>query len=387
VEPSFQLPLKLERHEAAKLLDARVNNVTFNSVVSDDGVLLTQARLEILPGDKRLLNLTLPPGANFWFAFVNDNGVWPWLTADRKGYLIPLEQQSRADKPIAVEVFYSCKAGSSRSRALDLELLAPKFDLPLENITWHVALNDKWQVRHWNGSLQLEDQSVSAQLTTIDLQTYLQKETIARDERTKEAEEFLTAGNNALSNGDPLAARRSFQAAFGLSAHDSAFNEDARVQLHNIKLQQALVGLNVRQAASANDTSVLSGKLRGLSGKKDANYTQQDAKEIIDRNSADDNAAYMRLAEKLIQQQDAAVSSASALRANIPDQGRVLTFKRAVVVEKEADLRIGIEAASVQMASGKTRLEILLVTFAVLGVLSWMGRALVTNRARQIANA
>ena len=83
-----------------------------------------------------------------------------------------------------------------------------------------------------------------------------------RQERTKEAEGFLNAGNNALVNGDPLEARRSFQAAYGLSAHDSAFNEDARVQLHNIKLQQALVGLNVRQAASANDTSVLSGKLR-----------------------------------------------------------------------------------------------------------------------------
>jgi len=46
-------------------LDARVNNITFNSVISDDGVMLTQARLEILPGDKRLLNVTLPPGASF----------------------------------------------------------------------------------------------------------------------------------------------------------------------------------------------------------------------------------------------------------------------------------------------------------------------------------
>ena len=385
VEPSFQLPLKLERHEAAKLLDARVNSVTFNSVVSDDGVLLTQARLEILPGDKRLLNLTLPPGANFWFAFVNDNGVWPWLTADKKGYLIPLEQQSRADKPISVEVFYSCQAGSSRAHALDLELLAPKFDLPLENITWQVSLNDKWQVKHWNGSLQLEDQSVTAQLTTIDLQTYLQKESSARQERTKEAEEFLTAGNNALSNGDPLEARRSFQAAYGLSKNDLAFNEDARVQLHNIKLQQALVGLNVRQAASANDTSVLSGKLRGLSGKKDANYTQQDAKEIIDRNSADDNAAYMRLAEKLIQQQDAAVSSASALRANIPEQGRMLTFKRAVVVDKEADLRIGIEAASVQAASGMVRVGILLGVLGILVVIVVVGRAV--GRDQRVANA
>ncbi|HEX4263882.1 MAG TPA: hypothetical protein VH597_06045 [Verrucomicrobiae bacterium] len=380
VEPSFQLPLKLERHEAARLLDARVNNVTFHSVISDDGVMLTQARLEILPGDKRLLNLTLPAGANFWFAFVNDNGVWPWRTVDKTGYLIPLEQQSRADKPISVEVFYSCKTGSSHARALDLELLAPKFDLPLENITWLVSLNDKWRVKHWNGSLQLEEQSVAPQTTAIDLQTYLQKENIWRLERTKEAEEFLTAGNNALQKGDPQLARRSFQAAYGLSTHDAAFNEDARVQLHNIKLQQALVGLNVRQAASTGDASALDGKLRDLSTGKDVNYTQQDAREIIDRNSADDNAAYMRLAERLIQQQDAAVSSASALRANIPEEGQTLTFKRAVVVDKEADLRIGLEAASAQVASWRTRIEILFVTLILLAAISLLAKLSPMNR-------
>ncbi|HXS67827.1 MAG TPA: hypothetical protein VN761_03220, partial [Candidatus Polarisedimenticolia bacterium] len=374
VEPSFALPLKLERHEAAKLLDAHVNNITFNSVISDDGVMLTQARLEILPGDKRLLNLTLPKGANFWFAFVNVNGVWPWLTADKSGYLIPLEQQSRADKPISVEVFYSCQAGAKHSDALDLELLAPKFDLPLEDITWRVSLNDKWQVKHWNGSLQLERQDEAAQLTSIDLPTYLQNESSARKARTKEAEEFLNAGNSALEKGDPQQARRSFQAAYGLSSQDAAFNEDARVQLHNIKLQQALVGLNVRQAAASGDPSALNGKLRDLS-RNDMNYTQQDAKDIIDRNSADDNAAYMRLAERMIQQQDAAVTSASALRANIPEQGRVLTFKRAVVVDKGADLRIDLEAASAEVASWRTRMEILLVTLAVLGMLAWLAKA------------
>ena len=143
----------------------------------------------------------------------------------------------------------------------------------------------------------------------------------------------------APSQGDPQQARRAFQAAYGLSTADAAFNEDARVQLHNIKLQQALVGLNVRQAAAAGDTAALGGKFRDLRGRKEVNYTQQDAKDIIDRNTADDNAAYMRLAERIIQQQDAAVSSPAAIRASIPEQGRVLTFKRAVVVDTWADLK------------------------------------------------
>lgn len=385
VEPSFQLPLKLERHEAAKLLDARVNSVTFNSVISDDGVMLTQARLEILPGDKRLLNLALPAGANYWFAFVNDNGVWPWLAANPNAFLIPLEQQSRADKPVTVDVYYSCQAGHTGSRALDLELLAPKFDLPLENITWRVSLNDKWQVKHWSGSLQLEQDELTPQTATIDLSNYLQNENTLRQERTKEAEDFLNAGNSALQQGDPQQARRAFQSAYGLSSHDAAFNEDARVQLHNIKLQQALVGLNVRQAASTGDPAALAGKLRDLSEGKNMNYTQQDAKDIIDRNTADDNAAYMRLAERLIQQQDAAVTSASALRASVPEEGRILTFKRSVAVDKQADLRIGLKAVSVKVASVKTRAAVLFGTLIFLVVISWIARPLLSSEGAAAA--
>ena len=55
--------------------------------------------------------------------------------------------------------------------------------------------------------------------------------------------------------------------------------------------------------------AALAGKFRNLQGHKEFNYTQQDARDIIERNDADDNAAFMRLAERLIQQQDAAVSS------------------------------------------------------------------------------
>jgi hypothetical protein len=378
VEPSFQLPLKLERHEAAKLLPARVNSITFNSVISDDGVLLTQARLEILPGDKRLLNLKLPEGARFWFAFVNQNGVWPWRAGDR--ILIPLEQQSHGDKPIAVEFFYSGRAGDAGSRSLDLALTAPQFDLPLENIIWRVSLSEKWTVKNWSGALQLQGQELVPQSTAVDLQTYLSGEVAQQQERTKEAESYLTEANSALEQGDPQQARRAFQAAYGLSTHDAAFNEDARVQLHNLKLQQALVGLNVRQAAAAGNSATLGGKFRDLRNRKEVNYTQQDAKDMLDRNTADDNAALMRLAERLIQQQDAAVSSVSALRANLPEEGRVLTFKRAVVVDPWADLRIGLTAVAQKAAPWGIRILFLGVTLVVLGLLAWAGRAFFGSR-------
>ena len=382
-EPAFQLPLKLDRHEAVKLLPARVNSVTLSSVISDAGVMLTQVRLQMLPGDKRLLSVKLPKDARYWFAFVNQNGVWPWREQD--AILIPLEQQSRSDKPVPVEIFYSSDVGKPGSRALDLELLAPKFDLPLENITWQVHLNDKWQLKDWTGTLQLQEQQVTSTATTLDLQTYLQEEAAQRREKTQEAEQMLALGNSALERGDPQQARRAFQSAFGLSTHDYAFNEDARVQLHNLKLQQALVGLNVRQAASTGDPGALVGRFRELRGGKDANYTQQDAKQIIEGNSTEDNTAYMRLAEKLIQQQDAAVSSASAIRANIPEQGRVLTFQRAVAVDREADLRIGLEATALKAVSRNAKATILVMALLAFVVLGWAGRALRNGSAASIA--
>jgi hypothetical protein len=146
------------------------------------------------------------------------------------------------------------------------------------------------------------------------------------------------------------------------------------VQLHNLKLQEALIGLNVRQAAAAGDPGALGGKFRDLRGRKDVAYTQQDAKDIIDRNNADENAAFMRLAERLIQQQDAAVTSPAALRATIPEQGRMLTFKRAVVVDTWADLNLRLALAAAKTASWSVRLLILAATALVLVILARASR-------------
>ena len=366
--------MKLDRHEAAKLLPARVNNITFTSVISDNGVMLTHVRLDIVPGDKRLLHLTLPKDARFWFAFVNQNGVWPWREQDR--ILIPLEQPSRGGKnAIPVELFYSSRIGSAGARALDLELVASKFDLPLENITWRVYLNEKWQLKDWTGTLQLQDAQIVPRLAAMDVETYLQNEASAQREKTKEAEQMLAAGNTALEQGDPQQARRAFQAAYGLSQGDDAFNEDARVQLNNLKLQQALVGLNVRQAGLAGDSDALAGKLRDLRGRKSVNYTQQDAKAIIDRNTAEENNAFMRLAQRLIQQQDAAVSSAAAIHASVPEQGRLLTFQRAVVVDRFADLKIGLKTSAATTASWRVRVLMLASTWLVLVGFAWAARS------------
>jgi hypothetical protein len=370
VEPAFQLPLALVRHEATKLLPARVNNVTLTSVISDEGVMLTQVRLELIPGDKRLLSLALPAEAKFWFAFVNQNGVWPWRETNR--VLVPLEQQSKVDQATTVELFYSSRIGQAGGRKLDLALLGPKFDLPLENITWQVYLNDKWKLADWSGSLELQDQSYEVRPLVTDVKSYLDNELVVNQAKTKAAEQMLSAGNTLLQQGDPTQARRAFNSAFGLSTHDSAFNEDARVQLHNLKLQQALVGLNVRQNLAGGDAAPAPGNLKELRNRRDAAYTQQEAKQLIDANTAEDNATLMRLAERIVQQQDAAVPTPTAIRATVPQQGCLLTFRRTVQVDEFADLGLRLKATSVMTASWGFRVMLLVGLFAVMAGFAWL---------------
>jgi hypothetical protein len=301
---------------------------------------------------------------------VNQNGVWPWRGTNQ--ILLPLEQQSKSDQATTVEVFYSSRIGQAGSRKLDLALHGPKFDLPLENITWQVYLNEKWQLADWSGSLQLQDQGFETRPLITDVKSYLDNEVVVNRAKTKAAEEMLSFGNSLLQQGDPTQARRAFNSAFGLSTHDSAFNEDARVQLHNLKLQQALVGLNVRQNLAAGDAAPASGNLKELRNRRDATYSQQEAKQIIEANSAEDNATLMKLAERIVQQQDAAVPTPTAIRATVPQQGRMLTFRRTVQVDEFADLDLRLRATSAKAAPWGFRAAVLGGLFAVMAGCGWL---------------
>jgi hypothetical protein len=343
-------------------------------VVTEEGVMLTQAKIEILPGDKRLLELTLPKNSSFWFAFVNQSGVWPWRDQDR--ILIPLEKQSRSVAAIPVEIFYTSRVGLPAGRSLNLQLLAPKFDLPLENITWHVSLSEHWRISKWSGSLQMAQEQLAVQTPAVDVSSYLQTELTSNKLRTKEAENLLNFANNALQQGDPQEARRAFQAAYGLSKHDAAFNEDARVQLHNVKIEQALIGLNLRQATASGEAGGVAAKLQQMRGRGEVAYSRKEAKDILDNVGAEDNAALTHLAERIIQQQDAAVTRPAGIRANIPQQGRIVTFKRSVLVDPWADLHLDINAKPAGVASISIRLLILCGSLALLAMLALPLRAL-----------
>jgi hypothetical protein len=132
------------------------------------------------------------------------------------------------------------------------------------------------------------------------------------------------------------------------------------------------VGLNVRKNETVGTTDPLTSKLRAAG--LEPNYTQQDAKQLLDSNSADENAALTKLAERLIQQQDAAVSAPAVIQASIPEQGRLITFSRSVAVDPQADLQINLEAKTSGAASSFARFTTLAITALLMALAAWSVR-------------
>lgn len=91
-------------------------------------------------------------------------------------------------------------------------------------------------------------------------------------------------------------------------------------------------------------------------------------KDILARNTSDDNAALMKLAERIVQQQDAAVARPNAIRASVPEQGNVLVFRRAVLVDPWAPLDLKIEAQTTRPAAFAVRFLVLVGIAALFGL-------------------
>ena len=346
IQPNYLLQLNLQRHEVARLLPAQVEKADLRSVVSDNGMVLTEIRLAVDPGDKRLLPVTLPEGAIFWFSLINGHSVWPWESDGQ--ILIPLESASDPDSPSIVEFLFASDLGEMSDSQLRFELQGAEFDLPLQNVTWQVYLDEKWNLHRHEGSLQLIQTQTQGATSKLNWDQYFQAQSLMQQEQSRTAEELLNLGNQFLVKGDPRYARQAFERAYGLSKHDAAFNEDARVQLHNLKTQQAFLGLNFRNNYIQSQTGT--GQQLDFNGNISGDQMQfkpEDVEQLMIMNSDDVNAAFSSQAERIIRQQEAAVEKPDLLRTTFPQQGKAYTFQQTVQVGDWSKLELTIDARKV----------------------------------------
>lgn len=354
-DPEGPLPVVLKRHDLAGLRKLRVASGVLTSLVSPAGDALTAVDLRMDVSGKSTLRLRLPTGADLFNVLVNDEGAN--LVREGDEWLFYVFPSPDATKATSVRFVYS--AGTGKGERLEGPRLAEgdagvsskgdRLNVPMENLTWRVLVPAGWKLSSHGGDFDLQDEVRMGLFRLEDYQSFVSSK---REVDAQGAVEMLDQANAYLKDGDQERASVALSNAIRGNQLDEASNEDARVQLRQLKTQQAVLGLNTRRqklvldnrgevpqdngqlekAAEANPV------LRGVS-----NFDPKDFDRFTAGNTADENAALKEIANRIVSQQLAAEPAPAALDVTLPERGTVVTFGRSVQVDGDRAMAIEID--------------------------------------------
>ncbi len=349
--PDYALVLRAQRLDAAQLLDAEVLSAEITSVVTERGETINRVQMAMSVGAKRNLETRLPPGAEVWSLLVNGRSATPAIRRDRTGnpevYLVPLSQSASGELPVNIDMVYIIPSGPTRQWTSPA-FQGPRFDLPLQNLSWVFYLPEGYRYDNFDGTLAVKPRDTARPvITEYDAATY--EQAVRRYQRSNlgKAAAFQAKGNQFAGRGDLRAAKQALENAYNYSLGDEAFNEDARVQLHRLNRDQALLGLVESR-----------GRLRQLAGPTpdpdmvrqqalppiDAGFDAAQADRIRTSLSQSDSENLDLIISQLIETQEAAAAASVPLVIAMPLRGHVIEFGRAIQVEPNADMTVTFDA-------------------------------------------
>ena len=168
---------------------------------------------------------------------------------------------------------------------------------------------------------------------------------------------MLERGNQLRQAGAQQDAGLAFSKAAKARALDEASNEDARVQLQQLRTEQAVVGLNTRRqkfyfdnrfndgAGPRNDQLEQAANANPVLQQGALNWSPQQVDQLLGGNSAEENSALKAIANRIVAQQLAAEPAPVALDVTLPERGRVVRFSRTVQVAGEQALELELDLA------------------------------------------
>ena len=340
-DPESPLTIVLKRHELADLRKLRVSEGSLTTLLSPKGGALTAVEMKMQVVAKSTLRLKLPEKAELFNVLVNDEGAT--LVRDGNEWLFYVFPSPDPSQPASVRFVYSTP--THKGYALE----GPVLNAPMENLTWRVLIPEAWKLTGHDGDFDLRDES---NYGSFGISEYESSAANKKQMESQSAVALLDRANSWLAAGDQEKASKAFSNAVNSGQLDAASGEDARVQLRELKTQQAVLGLNTRrqrvlldngfaqkeenqqlqQAAQANP--VLQGNY---------NYDPNQFDRFLLGNSADENSALKEIANRIVTQQLAAEPAPAALNLTIPERGKVLTFHRSVQVANEAPMLLTLD--------------------------------------------
>lgn len=342
-DPEGPLPVVLKRHELADLRKLRVSEGSLTTLLSPGGDALTAVNMKMQVVGKGTLRLKLPDMAELFNVFVNDEGAT--LVREGEDWLFHVFPSPEVGKSTVVRFVYSAALRGGK------RLEGPVLDVPMENLTWRVLVPEGWRLAGHGGDFDLKQQQAMGSFRLEDYQSFVLSK---RKSDAKSAVALLDQANAWLEAGDQEKASLALGNAVNQGQLDAASGEDARVQLRQLKTQQAVLGLNTRRQKLVIDNRLAApGQAQNPQLDRAAevnpvlrgayNYDPKQFDRFLEGNTADENAALKEIANRIVTQQLAAEPAPAALDVTLPERGTVLSFSRSVQVDGDRPMAIDLK--------------------------------------------
>lgn len=347
----YDLIYKVKRHQTAKLLSADCISAKFNSVVNAEGDILTRSQLELLVGSKRNLEVELPINAKVWSIIVNGRFENPYI---RKGetknrFLITLPNTSFVEKKVEIEFIYVFKGDKTKSSKMSFQ--GPQFDLPLKNIDWTMYVPQDWDISKMDGTLMPVNKTNNLLAYQYSISHYENDVSVSMSSNTQRSKEYQKQAEVFNKIGQRKNAMEALQNAYNWSnmGNDIALNEDARVQLHQLNQEQAIVGMINRRNDIAKN---MSGKAGGVEPLLDLDNLRQEEVSMLQNSIAQaDNDNIGLICSNIVMTQETANMQNVQLFVNMPLSGKKIEFKRSLQVKPFDDMKIDFQKKQMQNES------------------------------------
>jgi hypothetical protein len=366
-EPEGPLLVAVRRHDVAEALKLRVTQGDLMTVFSPSGAFLTSVELKVDVLEKGRLRVRLPAGARLFTTRVNGESVS--VVREGDAYLFNVASNAEREGAAAVRLVYSLLGSGSG----DVALVGPGLNVPLENVTWRVVVPPGYDLRRHEGGFRLVEERAAGPFGIDQYKSLIVSTNTAE---ARKAVALLEQANSLLQSGDQERAGEMLSRAANAPALDEASNEDARVQLRNLRTQQTVLGLNTRRQklyldhrvdATRNEQLEQAASLNPyLQGK--VNFDPQQMDQLLMGNTVEENAALRGIASRLVDQQLATVPAPVALDLALPERGRVVTFARSLQVDGGAPLELRLTVGRIAYTSVRYALLLLLAASLVASI-------------------
>jgi hypothetical protein len=257
--------------------------------------------------------------------------------------IVPLGSAAFSELPVSVDLVYACAAAPEWG-AGEQAYTGPRIDLPLRNVVWSLFVPPGYDCRDFGGTLDLVEEGLFSSVTgSFDLVSYEKEVVRNTQEDRKLAVTLQSQAAELASAGKQYAARQALESAWNYSLSDQALNEDARVQLHRLNREQAMVGLigrrdHLRQAGG----TVMPGAAGLNLGE---HFNVQQAEDLQNMLTKDDSENLETITERIIEVQEAASSGSMQLLVNLPERGQRFELRRSLQVKADAPMEVTFMAA------------------------------------------